>query len=474
MVNYSEKNENNETFDNLSQRRIYTVSKLTTKIKALLEQNFPFIWINGEISNLSIPASGHYYFSLKDNRAQIRAVMFRGQNRNLTFALENGQKIIGFGRISLYEPRGTYQLIMEYIEPAGLGSLQLAFEQLKSRLADEGFFAKERKKPLPFLPQIIAVITSPTGAVISDILNVIDRRFPNIAIKIIPVKVQGPGADKEIVSAIEFINQFETTDFGQTVDLAILARGGGSFEDLNAFNQENVVRAIFNSKIPIISAVGHETDFTIADFAADLRAPTPSAAAEIAVPSKEKWHQRCQELLKQLILCLKRETNNSRLILDQMITRLVDPEKKIQDQRLWIDDYYERLLRAFSNDIKLKRKHTSFWQDRLITCSPLVRQNLAKDSLKKEYDNLKKNIDLLLQKKRSGLNRLITGLYALSPKAILERGYSITRSLPEQKVILDANSVKPGQSLEIILARGIITSTVSGPQTLEKISNTKE
>ncbi len=451
-----------------SQRRIYTVSKLTTKIKALLEQNFPFIWINGEISNLSIPASGHYYFSLKDNRAQIRAVMFRGQNRNLTFALENGQKIIGFGRISLYEPRGTYQLIMEYIEPAGLGSLQLAFEQLKSRLADEGLFDKELKKTLPVLPQIIAVITSPTGAVILDILNIIDRRFSNIAIEIIPVKVQGPGADKEIAEAIELTNQC------QTADLAILARGGGSFEDLNAFNQENVVRAIFNSKIPIISAVGHETDYTIADFAADLRAPTPSAAAEISVPSKEKLIQRCQDLLNRLVLCLKRKIDKNRLILDQMKTRLIDPEKKIQEQRLWIDDYYERLLRAFSNDIKLKRKHTTFWQDRLIFCSPLARQKFAKASLKKEYDNLKKNIDLLVQIKRSKLNRLIIALHVLNPKAILKRGYSITRTLPEQKVLLDADSVKPGQILETILVNGILISTLSESRTLKKNNKKKE
>ncbi|MGD2030429.1 MAG: exodeoxyribonuclease VII large subunit, partial [Desulfobacterales bacterium] len=238
-------------------RHIYTVSELTATIKVLLEDKYPFIWIYGEISNLRIPTSGHLYFTLKDKKAQINAVMFRGQIRNLKFMPENGMSVTGIGRVSVYELRGNYQIILEYIEPEGRGAIQLAFEQLKERLTTEGLFDEKHKKPLPFLPRKISIITSPTGAVVHDILKIINRRFPNIHIEIIPVKVQGDGSEMEIVSGLETIN--DRTDS----DVVILARGGGSLEDLHAFNSEDVARAIFASKIPVISAIGHETDFSI-------------------------------------------------------------------------------------------------------------------------------------------------------------------------------------------------------------------
>ena len=283
-----------------SQRRIHTVSELTAKVKVLLEDNFPFIWICGEISNFRVPASGHFYFTLKDEKAQINTVMFRSQNRNLKFEPEDGMSVTGLGRISLYEPRGTYQIILEYIEPEGTGAIQLAFEQLKARLSAEGLFDEKHKKPLPFLPRKISIITSPTGAVVHDILKIINRRFSNIHIEIIPVKVQGSGAESEIVSGLDMINTRSDSD------VTILSRGGGSLEDLHAFNSEDVARAIFSSKIPIISAVGHETDFTIADFVADLRASTPSAAAELAVPHKIDLSRRVAELTTTLTVRFSR------------------------------------------------------------------------------------------------------------------------------------------------------------------------
>jgi exodeoxyribonuclease VII large subunit len=250
-------------------RQIYSVHKLTEKIKLLLEKNFPMVWVCGEISNLRIPSSGHAYFTLKDDKAQIAAVMFRGQMRQLQFELEDGLAIIGLGRISVYEPRGTFQIILEYVEPKGAGALQLAFEQLKQKLAREGLFDASHKTTLPFLPETIAVITSPTGAAIRDILHVVQRRFPNVRIEIVPVAVQGDAASKEITRALSIVN------LRAAADVIILARGGGSLEDLAAFNTETVARAIFASSIPVISAVGHETDFHHCRFCGRCSRPYP-------------------------------------------------------------------------------------------------------------------------------------------------------------------------------------------------------
>ena len=277
-----------------SPRHTYTVSELNANIKQLIEENFPFVLIFGEISNFRIPVSGHFYFTLKDHASQINSVMFRGQQRNLKFEPEDGLNVTGMGRISVYEPRGTYQIILEYLEPAGSGALQIAFEQLKKRLAGEGLFDEAKKKSLPFLPNKIGVISSPSGSVIHDILHIINRRFPNVSIQIVPVKVQGVDAVDQIVAAVELIN------VAKDVDVAILARGGGSLEDLQAFNAEPVARAIFASEIPIVSAIGHETDYTISDFVADLRAPTPSAAAELVVPAKSELEKRCKDSLRLL------------------------------------------------------------------------------------------------------------------------------------------------------------------------------
>ena len=264
-------------------RRIYTVSELSGEIRELFEQQFPDVWVTGEVSNFRAAGSGHLYFTLKDDTAQLRAVCFRSQSRYLKFKPQDGLAVIARGRLSIYEARGEYQLYVEFLEPAGLGALQLAFDQLKQKLAAEGLFDPDRKKLLPALPRVIGVVTSPTGAVIQDILRVLNRRFRNINVVIYPARVQGEGAAEEIAQGIEHFNRMVP------VDVMIVARGGGSMEDLWAFNEEVVARAIAASEIPIISAVGHETDFTIADFVADLRAPTPSAAAELVVHLKQDF-----------------------------------------------------------------------------------------------------------------------------------------------------------------------------------------
>lgn len=408
--------------DNAIQRKIYTVSQLTSDIKALLEESFPFVWIKGEISDFRIPVSGHFYFILKDKKARISAVMFRGQNRKLEFTPEDGMSVTGLGRISLYEPRGTYQILIEYMEPEGVGSLQLAYEQLKARLLAEGLFDKIHKKPIPFLPQKISLITSPSGAVVHDIINVINRRFSNIHIEIIPVKVQGDGADKEIESAIELLNDRADSD------VAILARGGGSLEDLKAFNSENVARAVFDSQIPIISAVGHETDFTIADFVADLRAPTPSAAAELAVPEKNELVRRCMEITIRLKSKFYGYIDRQRTALKMIYRRLSDPKKKIQNLTLKTDDYTARLIRNFERSIR---------------------------------------------QKRSLLRELSGRLHALSPAAILDRGYSITRTIPDKVVVRDPKIVDIGQELEIRVAKGFIRCRV-GKKSYRKLYNDEE
>jgi len=381
--------------DSSPHHRILTVTELTVQIKRLLEDNFPLIWITGEISNFRMPVSGHYYFVLKDEDSQISAVMFRGQNRNLKFKLEDGMTVTGLGRISLYEPRGTYQVIFEYLEPQGIGAIQVAFEQLKKRLAEEGLFDEKHKKALPFLPRKISIITSPTGAVVHDILRIIDRRFPNVHIQIIPVKVQGENADDEIVSAIEILN--DIGDIGDS-DVAILARGGGSIEDLSAFNSERVARAVFASEIPVISAIGHETDYTITDFVADLRAPTPSAAAELAVPVKLDLSRKCTEISTTLYAAFYRYLEQCRLSLNEMSKRLRDPRKRIQDLRLKVDDVTIRFVNIFKNRICQKSERIGWWTDRLYANNPTIYLNNLNSTLEQYNDNISAYLEIIIGK----------------------------------------------------------------------------
>jgi len=438
------------------QRKIYSISELNEEIKTLIEDRFPFVWIFGEISNFRIPASGHFYFTLKDSASQISAVMFRGQQRQLKFEPEDGMSVTGMGRLGVYEPRGTYQIILEYLEPSGIGALQLAFEKLKRRLAEEGYFDDALKKPIPFLPNNISIITSPSGAVIHDILKTIKRRFANAHIQIIPVKVQGPGSAEEIVTGLELLNT------RNEADVAILARGGGSLEDLQAFNMESVARAIFASKIPIISAIGHETDYTIADFVADLRAPTPTAAAELAVPEKSDLQRRCNDLSMRLRAKFLNYFDGLNLRLNEISQRLVDPRRKLEDYRLRLDDLGARFYRLIRLRIRREREYLDFWQNRLAANSPRLFLVKAKIQLEQINDKLIKSLIISNHSKQIKIRELTAKLEALNPLAILARGYSVTRTIPEAAVVKDHQNVALDQELEVMLARGRLICRVKG------------
>jgi len=438
------------------QRKIYSISELNAEVKTLIEERFPFVWIFGEISNFRIPASGHYYFTLKDNASQISAVMFRGQQRQLKFAPEDGMSVTGMGRLAVYEPRGAYQIILEYLEPSGIGALQIAFEKLKKRLAAEGCFDDAHKKQVPFLPHHISVITSPTGAVIHDILNTINRRFANCHIQIIPVKVQGPGAAEEIAAALALLNA------RNEADVAILARGGGSLEDLQAFNTEVVARAIFASNTPIISAVGHETDYTIADFAADLRAPTPTAAAELVVPEKSDLRRRCNDISMRLKTKFLHYFDRLNLRLTEISNRLIDPRRKLEDYRLRLDDLCARFHRILLLRIHGERKYLDFWQNRLAANTPQLLLTKANKQLEQINQNLFKSLKISNHSKRINIRALTATLAALNPLAILARGYSVTRTIPEAAVVSDPQKVALDQELEVTLAKGHLICRVKG------------
>jgi exodeoxyribonuclease VII large subunit len=452
-------------------REVYTVSQLNAVIKSILEEQFPFVWIVGEISNFRIPVSGHFYFTLKDDTAQINAVMFRGQQRQLKFEPEDGMRITGMGRLSVYEPRGTYQIILEYMEPAGIGALQIAFEKLKARLAEEGLFDEKCKQPIPFFPQKIALMTSPSGAVVHDMLNIIARRFANLNIQIFPVKVQGGGAEDEIVAALALLNQ------KAEADVAILARGGGSLEDLQAFNSEHVARAVFASRIPVISAVGHETDYTIADFVADLRAPTPSAAAELAVPLKSELLRFVDDTFAALAYRMFNRIERLRLNLTDVAKRLVDPKRQIQDWRLRLDDFSSRLTRQALILLGRKKEGLNWWIDRLVASSPKLHIYNFNVTVKQNSYNLLKNINKTLEEKTARLGELRARLETLSPIAILERGYSITRTIPDLKVVRNPRRVAINQDLEVMVAKGSLTCRVkekseNGPKDIRTIDET--
>jgi exodeoxyribonuclease VII large subunit len=438
----------------MAERRIYTVSELTENIKQLLEETYPFVWIAGEISNFRTPTSGHFYFTLKDPGAQINAVMFRAQNRHLKFQPEDGMAVIAMGRVNVYEARGVYQMILEYLEPEGVGVLQLAFEQVKAKLAAEGLFDESHKAPLPFLPQKVAVVTSPTGAVIRDIIKVMNRRFPNVAVEIAPVKVQGEGAAEEIAEALALLN--ERND----ADIIVVARGGGSLEDLQAFNSEAVARAIFSSHIPVVSAIGHETDFTIADFTADIRAPTPSAAAEMIVPVKDELLRRIEDIKGALQRAIFQRVRLLREQSVQLSWRLVHPGKQVADYRLRLDDVWSRIVRGFSRHLADKRDHLSVVEKRLGRCSPRI---MARDLDMIHNHRRQRLISAMQFCLESRKNRFCTAaakLNALSPLAILERGYSVTRALPGYALVKDVQQVTVGQHVEVTVSKGAMICSI--------------
>ncbi len=392
----------------ITKPHIFTVARLNQESRHLLEEGLGTVWVEAEISNLVFPASGHWYFSLKDERAQIRCAMFKGNNSKIKFTPEDGDQVLVKGRVSLYEPRGDYQLIVEQLEPSGVGALQKAFEQLKTKLAAEGLFNNTHKKPLPALPRCVGVVTSSSGAAVHDILTVLKRRFPALPIIIYPCSVQGETASAEIVAAIQIANR------RQECDVLIVGRGGGSLEDLWCFNTEAVARAIYASEIPIVSAVGHEVDVTIADFVADQRAATPSAAAELISPNVSDWLQSIEQMQQRLIHAMQLYLARLTTQLKFLRNTLRHPKYKLQEQAQKLDYLSTHLRNAMQN---------------------------------------------YLHKQQQTFAVLISKLQAFSPLATLERGYAIVQQAG--KIVTRVEQVKPGDHLQIKVTDGEIYCTAS-------------
>ncbi len=416
----------------------------------MLEEHFDFVWLEGEISNFRTPSSGHYYMVLKDQKSQIKTVMFRPQARYLKFVPEDGMKVICMGRIGVYQPRGEYQIILDYLEPLGIGALALAFEKLKRKLAAQGLFDPQIKKNLPFLPQRVGVITSPTGAAIRDFLKVIRRRFANIEITILPVKVQGSEAAGEMVEALEFINE------NLKMDVIVLTRGGGSLEDLWAFNEEKLARAIRASQIPVVSAVGHEIDVTISDMAADLRAPTPSAAAEVLVQEKDALDEHIGEIRDRLVSSL----NNLLSFLNQRLAFLSkglgDPKRNLGDTWLHVDELNARLVRAMKSLVHEKKRVLLSENRALFLKSPLHLCSNLQQRMAFQQRSLGFLVTRRLKEYQTAFSLLAEKVKALSPLAVLKRGYSITRKLPEKSILKDVSDVEERDRVEVLLGEGVM------------------
>jgi exodeoxyribonuclease VII large subunit len=438
-------------------RDVYSVSRLNREVRVLLERGFGSLWLEAEISNLARPSSGHWYFSLKDASAQVRCCMFRQRNMLCAFAARDGQKVLVRARIGLYEPRGEYQLVIDHMEDAGLGALKRQFEELAAKLTAEGLFAPERKRALPTLPTRIGVITSPSGAAIRDILHVLARRFAAVPVLIYPVAVQGATAAAEILAAVRLAGK------RAECDVLILARGGGSLEDLWAFNDEALARAIAASPIPIISGIGHEIDFTIADFAADVRAPTPSAAAEIAVPDGDEWLASLRRLGHRLQRAILRRVESRAERLRWLIGRaaLVSPSARLAQQSQRLDDLEQRLSRALRQLLSERRSSLAERRSRLWQASPVVRLQATAARHATLAARLRVAGLARLQNARERLAPLVRTLNAVSPLATLERGYAIVSR--DGGILRSAADAPPGTIIEARLATGSIRAKVEKP-----------
>jgi exodeoxyribonuclease VII large subunit len=426
---------------------------LNGRIKSQLESNFGAIHLKAEISNFKAHSSGHFYFTLKDSQSQITAVMFRGQNSRLSFRPKDGLEVLVRGRITVYPPRGNYQILCESMEPLGAGGLKEEFERLKRKLRDEGLFDPAHKKTLPYLPFKIALVTSPTGAAVRDMLNVLKRRHPGAELIVVPAMTQGAGAPESLMRALDLAQKIDG------LDVILLARGGGSLEDLFCFNDESLARKIYSLEVPLISGVGHEIDFTIADFVADLRAPTPSAAAEIVCKNIDEIREKLNQSKRRLLYKLKNTLQSKTQNLSHLKKRLVDPRKRLDDKRLKIDDLNQRLGRAIAKDIQSKRLKLKAYTS-------------MGNSLEKDLSNYKNNLKLLkTQLVRSQKNLIAvkkvfakneeSKLKALSPFSILDRGYSIVYDESNNKIIKDYNSVKSKDKIRVQLSQGLIRAEVT-------------
>ena len=427
-----------ELFSPESTRKVLSVWELTSDIKRLLEKQVGTVWVDGEITNLRAQSSGHIYFTLKDVAAQLSCVLFRGTAAGQRALLADGKKVLLQGEVTVYEARGQYQLIVRAVELQGVGALQIAFEKLKQKLAGLGWFAPERKRPLPRYPQRIGLVTSPTGAAIRDVLHVIQRRNPSLEIILTPCRVQGTGAAQEIAEAIALLNTFNLQPSPLNLDLILVTRGGGSLEDLWAFNEESVARAIFESALPVVSAVGHEIDFTIADFVADHRAATPSAAAEIITEGVFASREFVSDAPALLRRAARRGLDMAAERLDQFDGRLarLHPRRRLNDSLQRLDDLQSGLLRGLKTAVRGRTQTFAALAGRFLRSRPSA----------------------ALETRREKLIQLEKRLTLLGPEQVLSRGYSITTDAETGVVLRDAGSVKPGRKLRTRLARGTLQS----------------
>lgn len=440
-----------------AERDIYTVSQLNAEVRDTLESAFPrSVWVEGELSNVARPASGHMYFTLKDSQAQVRCAMFRGRNSVLGFVPTNGMQVLLRARVSLYDGRGEYQLVVDFMEEAGDGALRRAFEQLKQKLDAEGLFDPARKRPLPALPRAIGVVTSPTGAAIRDILSVLRRRFPAMPLIIYPVPVQGEGAAVQIAAAIRLANA------RKDADVLLVARGGGSLEDLWAFNEEVVARAIAASELPVITGIGHEIDFTIADFCADMRAPTPSAAAELLTPDQNEWRQQMLRFAQRLRLRQRELMSRWQQQLAWLSKRLAQqhPRQRVLQRMQRIDELEQRLHRA-------QRAQVRVLQQRIVTASARLHRHAPDHLLTRLaerhaylYQRLRNSMLQRLARERQQLSAVSRALDTVSPLATLSRGYSVLTRSADGTVITAADQLHPGERVNACLHRGSIECSV--------------
>ena len=436
------------------QREIFSVSQLTTAVRQTLEKNFPLIWVEGEISNLATPASGHIYFSLKDPNAQVRCAMFKMRRRLLDFAPENGMQVLLRAKVGLYEARGDFQLIIEHMEEAGDGAMRREYEALKRRLRNEGLFEASHKQAIPTLPKQIGIITSPTGAAIHDILTVLKRRFPAIPVLIYPVPVQGDTAAKQISRMIHLANT------RKECDVLIIGRGGGSLEDLWAFNDEHLAHTIFKSEIPIVSAVGHEVDFSIADFVADVRAPTPSAAAELLSPDRNEWLQQLNSYKRRLVSAMQNRLSQSAQRLDWLAQRISSPQQRLEQAGLRINALQQRLLAAQKTLFQEKRDQCQLLHASLLRHAPLQRIVAYQQNNTLLRNRLIHAMRSIIQHHQERLSLFVNTLDAVSPLATLSRGYSITRRVDNGELIRDSSAITKGTQLETRLEKGRLICTV--------------
>jgi exodeoxyribonuclease VII large subunit len=435
-------------------RPVLTVSQLNKQARLTIEERFQLIWVTGELSNFARPRSGHWYFTLKDTGAQVRCAMFANSNRRVQMQPADGQQVLVRGRVSLYEGRGDFQIIADQMEPAGEGVLRQAFDALKIKLADEGLFDRDRKQSIPDLPKHIAVVTSPTGAALQDVLAVWQRRFPTLKVTVIPTAVQGPEAESQVLNALNAASKLAP-------DAILLTRGGGSLEDLWTFNLESVARAVASIQTPIVSAIGHEIDIAITDFVADLRAPTPSVAAELMVPDGQEMLQNIDGEFRHLNVLMASQLREHQLTLDKLNLRLVSPESYLQQAWMRLDDIASRLQRSAGQTLAGANNQLDNLGARLSNQSPSFALATAKEKLQRLKNGLDSGINRLLQSQTNSVAIMARMLDGMSPLHTLGRGYAFIRD-DANALVTKTEYAKVGDSVTAQLQDGIIAATVTG------------